>query len=49
VAVPSRGTRWQQRGYPIPQLVGDKVRGHDAEACQTTGLSPPGRLDILPE
>lgn len=42
VAMPSHGPGWQQRGYPIPQLVGDKVRDHDAEACQRTLLSSSG-------
>lgn len=47
-AMSARGSCWQQRGYPVPQFVGDKVLGHDAEACQRIRLSPPGQLDILP-
>lgn len=48
VAMSARGSCWQQRGYPVPQFVGDKVLGHDAQACQRIRLSPPGQLDILP-
>lgn len=48
VAMSARGSCWQQRGHPVPQFVGDRVPGHNAEACQRIPLSPTGQLDILP-
>lgn len=40
-------THRQQRGYSLPEIVGDEIHSHEAEACQRARLSTPKRTDIL--